>query len=153
MNTWHTVKVKYTKQFPDGTLKRVTEPYLVNSITFIDAEKRIHQEVGEFTRGEFLVTSITKTDFADIFHYDDSDVWYKAKVSYVIGDTDTGKEKKVSNDFLISAHNVGQAYDRMHESLKGLQVGFDIPSIVVTPILEIFPYETPEGEELTEVDS
>ncbi len=152
MNTWHTVKVKYTKQFPDGTLKRVTEPYLVNSITFIDAEKRIHQEVGEFTRGEFLVTTITKTDFADIFHYDDADVWYKAKVSYITEDADGGKEKKVTNDFLISAHNVGEAYNRMNESLKGLQVDFDIPSIVVTPILEIFPYVAMEGEELTSAD-
>jgi len=153
MNSWHTVKVKYTKQLQDGTLKRVTEPYLVNSISFTDAEARIHQEVGEFTRGEFLVTSISKTDFADIFHYDDADVWYKAKVSYVTEDADGGKEKKVSNNFLISAHNVKEAYERIEESLRGLQVDFDIPSISITPILEIFPYVAMEGEELTQSES
>lgn len=153
MNSWHTVKVKYTKQLQDGTLKRVTEPYLVNSISFTDAEARIHQEVGEFTRGEFLVTSISKTDFADIFHYDDADVWYKAKVSYITEDADGGKEKKVSNNFLISAHNVKEAYERIEESLKGLQVDFDIPAISITPILEIFPYVAMEGEELTQSGS
>ena len=153
MNSWHTVKVKYTKQLQDGTLKRVTEPYLVNSISFTDAEARIHQEIGEFVRGEFLVTSIAKTDFADIFHYDDADIWYKAKVQYVSEDLDSGKEKKVSNNFLISAHNVKEAYERIEESLKGLQVDFDIPAIAITPILEIFPYVAMEGEELVPEDA
>jgi hypothetical protein len=148
MNTWHTVKVKYTKQLNDGTLKKVTEPYLINSITFTDAEARVHKEIGLFTRGEFMVTSVTKTDFADIFQYDDADVWYKAKVSYVTEDADGGKEKKVSNNFLVSAHNVKNAYERIEESLKGLQVDFVIPAINVTPILEIFPYEAMAGEEL-----
>lgn len=147
-NIWHTVRVKYTKQFTDGTLKRVTEPYLVNSISFTDAEARIHQEVGEFVRGEFMVTSISKTDFADIFHYDDAEVWYKCKVAYVSEDLDSGKEKKINNNFLVSAHTIKEAYDRIEESLKGLMVSYEISVIQVTPILEIFPYVPMEGEEL-----
>lgn len=147
MNSWHTVKVKYTKEFQDGTLKRVTEPYLVNAISFTDAEARIYQEVGEYIRGEFLVTSIAKTDFADIFHYDDAETWYKCKVSYVSEDADSGKEKKVNNNFLVSAHNAKEAYERIEESLKGLMVTYEIPMIQLTPIIEIFPYEPMEGED------
>jgi hypothetical protein len=153
MNSWHTVKVKYTKQFTDGTLKRVTEPYLVNSISFTDAEARIHQEVGEFVRGEFMVTSISKTDFADIFHYDDAEVWYKCKVAYVSEDADSGKEKKINNNFLVTAHNIKEAYDRIEESLKGLMVSYEISVIQVTPLLEIFPYQAIEGEELVAADA
>jgi hypothetical protein len=153
MNSWHTVKVKYTKQLQDGTLKRVTEPYLVNSISFTDAEARIHQEVGEFVRGEFMVTSISKTDFADIFHYDDAEVWYKCKVAYVSEDADNGKEKKINNNFLVSAHNVKEAYDRIEESLKGLMVSYEVSVIQVTPILEIFPYLAIEDEELVGDDA
>jgi hypothetical protein len=146
MNSWYTVKVKYTKEFQDGTLKRVTEPYLVNSISFTDAEARIYQEVGEFIRGEFLVTSISKTDFADIFQYDDCEVWYKCKVSYVSEDADSGKEKKVNNNFLVSAQNCKEAYERIEESLKGLMVSFEIPAIAVTQIVEIFPYVPMEDD-------
>ena len=153
MNTWHTVKVKYTKQFTDGTLKRVTEPYLVNSISFTDAEARIHQEVGEFVRGEFLVTGISKTDFQDIFHYDDAEVWYKMKVAYVSEDADSGKEKKINNNFLVSAHNIKEAYERIEESLKGLMVSYEITAAQVTSLLEIFPYVAMEGEELVSEDS
>lgn len=146
MTNWYTVKVKYTKEFQDGTLKRVTEPYLVSSISFTDAEARIYQEVGEFIRGEFLVTSISKTDFADIFQYDDAEVWYKAKVSYVSEDADSGKETKVNNNFLVSAHNVKEAYERIEESLKGLMVTYEIPTVSVTQIVEIFPYVAMEDE-------
>lgn len=147
-NSWHTVKVKYTKQFTYGTLKRVTEPYLVNSISFTDAEARIHQEVGEFVRGEFMVTKIMKTDFADIFHYDDAEVWFKCKVAYVSEDVDSGKEKKINNNFLVTAHNVKEAYERIEESLKGLMVSYEISKVETTQIVEIFPYEASEGEEL-----
>ncbi|MFK8044271.1 MAG: DUF4494 domain-containing protein [Crocinitomicaceae bacterium] len=146
MNSWHTVKVKYTKEFQDGTLKRVTEPYLVSAISFTDAEARIYQEVGEFVRGEFMVTSIAKTDFNDIIQYDDAETWYKCKVSYVSEDADSGKEKKVNTNYLVSAHNVKEAYDRLEESMKGLMVSYEIPLISLTQIVEIFPYVASEDD-------
>ncbi len=147
MNSWHTVKVKYTKEFQDGTLKRVTEPYLVSAISFTDAEARIYQEVGEFVRGEFIVTSIAKTDFNDIIQYDDAETWYKCKVSYVSEDADSGKEKKVNTNYLVSAHNVKEAYERLEESMKGLMVSYEIPMISLTQIVEIFPF-VPNDDEL-----
>lgn len=152
MNSWYTIKVKYTKEFTDGTLKRVTEPYLVNAMSFTEAEARIYKEVAEYVRGEFLVTSISKTDFADIFHFDDAEVWYKAKVSYVSEDADTGKEKKINNNYLVSAHNVKEAYERIEESLKGLMVTFEIPTIAVTQIVDIFPYDPEFAKELAEFE-
>ena len=141
MNSWYTIKVKFTKEFTDGTLKRVTEPYLINSMSFTEAEARIYKEVGEYVRGEFLVTSIAKTDFADIFAYDDSDTWYKAKLSYTTEDADTGKEKKFNNNYLVAAHNVKEAFERLEESLKGLMATYEIPAIAKTQIMDIFPYD------------
>lgn len=146
MSTWYTVKVKFTKEFQDGTLKRVTEPYLVNAGSFTEAEARIYEEVGEFIRGEFIVTSIARTDFTDIFHYDDSDRWYKCKVTYTTED-DNGKEKKVSNNFLCSAPTAKDAYERMEDSLKGLMSVFEIPAINLTSIVEILAAAAGEGEE------
>lgn len=148
MNTWHLVGVKYTKQFTDGTLKRVTEKFLINAINFTDAEARVHAEVGAFVRGEFIVSTVKKDDFADIFHYDDAEVWYKCKVAYVSEDVDSGKEKKINNNFLVSAHSIKEAYERIEESLKGLMVSFEVTKIEVSNILEIFPYIAAEGEEL-----
>lgn len=146
MNSWYTVKVKFTKEFNDGTLKRVTEPYLISALSFTESEARVYKEIGEFVRGEFLVTGITKTDFADIFQFSDGDNWYKCQVSYVTEDADSGKEKRVNNNFLVNAHNVREAYDRIETSLKGLMVSYEIPKIDKSSIVEIFPYVP--GEEL-----
>lgn len=140
MNNWFTVKVKYTKQLEDGRLKRVTEPYLVDSVSFTDAEARIYEEVGQNVQGEFLITGISKTEYADIFYYDDSDVWYKCKLTYVSIDGDEGKEKKISNNFLVTASNVKEAYDRIQESLSDMTVTFEVPSIMITSIVEVLPY-------------
>lgn len=140
MNSWYTVKVKYTKQLEDGRLKRVTEPYLVDAVSFTDAEARIYEEVGTSVQGEFLITGISKTDFADIFYYEDCDDWYKCKLTYIAMDADEQKEKKVSNNFLVTASNVKEAYERIHESMQDMMVTFDIPSIMLTPIVEVLPY-------------
>jgi len=140
MNNWMTVKVKYTKQLDNGTFKRVSEPYLLAAMTFTDAEARIYEELGSIIRGEFNVLSITRTELHDIFGYDDADVFYKAKISYASEASEDGKAKKVVNNFLVSAHSVKDAYDRIKESLSTLMVDFQIESVVKSPIVEIFPY-------------
>lgn len=141
MNNWFTVKVKYTKQLDNGALKRVSEPYLLAAMTFTDAEARVYEELGSVIRGEFAVTGIARTEIHDIFAYDDADVWYKAKMKYENFDADSEKAKKVTQTFLVSAHSVKEAYERLNESLKGLMVEYEIPSIIVSPIVEIFPYQ------------
>lgn len=140
MNTWFIVKVKYTKQLEDGSFKRVSEPYLLAAMTFTDAEARIYEELGAVIRGEFHVTNIARAEFHDIFHFEDSDVWYKCKVMYESQAEDSEKAKKVTQNFLVSAHSVKDAYDRIQESLSTLMVDFIVPSIVVSPIVDIFPY-------------
>lgn len=140
MNNWFTVKVKYTKQLDNGQFKRVSEPYLLAAMTFTDAEARIYEELGSMIRGEFDVVGIARTEIHDIFQYDDADVWYKCKVTYEREDGDSEKAKKVSQNFLVSAHSVKDAFERIKESLSTLLVDFQIPSIIVSPIVEIFPY-------------
>jgi len=140
MNNWFTVKVRYTKQLENGTFKRVSEPYLLAAMTFTDAEARIYEELGSVIRGEFNVTGVTKTEIHDIFAYDDSDVWYKVKITYLSSD-ESETAKKVAQNFLVSAASVKQAYDRIKESLSTLMVDFQIPMISVSPIVEIFPYK------------
>lgn len=161
MNNWFTVKVKYTKQLDNGTFKRVSEPYLLAAMTFTDAEARIYEELGSIIRGEFNVVGITRTEIHDIFAYDNADIWYKVKITYDSEAADDEKAKKVAQNFLVSAHSVKDAFDRIKESLATLMVDYQIPSIIVSPIVEIFPYtenldreiERRPIEKATEVES
>jgi hypothetical protein len=149
MNSWFTVKVKYTKQLENGTFKRVSEPYLLAAMTFTDAEARIYEELGSIIRGEFVVTNISRTDYHDIFHYDDADQWFKCKISYEAQDADGEKAKKISQNFLVSSRTVLEAYERLKESLATLMVDYQVVSIMTSPIIDIFPYNEELDKEIS----
>lgn len=153
MNNWFTVKVKYTKQLENGTFKRVSEPYLLAAMTFTDAEARIYEELGEIIRGEFQVVSIARTEIHDIFNYEDSDVWFKVKMTFV--DEEDEKSKKVTQEFLVTAQTGKEAYERIQESLSTLMVSFELPEIKKTPIVEVFPFKENLDRELsrTKIDN
>ena len=154
MNNWFTVKVKYTKQLENGTFKRVSEPYLLSAMTFTDAETRIYEELGQIIRGEFNVVGITRTEIHDIFQYDDCDTWYRCQIIFTSEgsmDDPEAKQKKVSQNFLVSAVSVKDAFEKLKESLSTLMADFEVPSISVSPIVDIFPYREELDRELERV--
>lgn len=139
---WFITKVKYNKENEQGLLKKVNEHYLINADSFTETETRIYEKLGEIIRGDFNITDISKTPYADIFRYDDDiDTWFKCKVNYYVVDEDSGKEKRVNQYFLITANTAKQAYDRIFESLSNMLVTFTVPDIVETKIVEVFEYE------------
>lgn len=139
MISWFTVKLKYTKQLDNGTLKRVIEPYLVAAMTFTDAEARIYEEMGNAIRGEFTVSGISRTEVHDIFSIDGSNVWFKCRVSYESADDEGGKAKKINQYFLTEGTNVKDACENLIENLSDLMVDYKISSVAESPIIEIFP--------------
>jgi len=147
MRIWFLCKVKYAKENEQGLLKNVSEQYLVDAVSFTEAEARIYDMLGSVIRGDFQVTNISKSNFVDVFFFEDIDIWHKCKISYIVADADSGKEKKVTQFMLVTAHDVKEAYDRIHESLSNMLVSFRVPEVTESPIIEVFPYEK-EDEEL-----
>jgi hypothetical protein len=139
MNSWIKGKLKYTKQQENGTFKRVSEPYILAAMTFTDAEARIYEELGEIIRGEFIVLSIERFDVHDMFHFEDSDVWYETIIKFRSESDGDEKAKQVRQKFLVSASSVAEATARTHESLSTMMVDFEVTSTKVTPIVDIFP--------------
>lgn len=148
MNNWYLTAVKFTKEFTDGTLKRTTDPHLINAMSFTEAEARAHYEVGQYVRGEFIVKSIAKQEFEDIFRFDDADKWFKAVIEMVMEDADSGKEKQLKNNYLISAHTVAEAGERLAESLKGLMATYSVKKIEETGIIEVHAYDPEFGAKI-----
>lgn len=167
MRTWFLCRVRYAKENEQGLLKNVSEQYLVDAVSFTEAEARIYDQLGSVIRADFQVTNISKSNIVDVFFYEDIDIWYKCKVTYVVADADSGKEKKITQFMLVSAHHVKEAYERIHESLNNMLVSFAVPDITESPIVEIFPYEqeddlpaesparesSPEAGELEDISS
>jgi hypothetical protein len=144
MKTWFLCKVKYQKEDENGALKNVSEPYLLDAVSFTEAEARIYEKLGSTIRGEFYVTSINKSNIVDVFYYEDADIWHKVKITYYVAE-ESGKEKKITNYMLLTAHDVRQAYDRIFESLHNMLVTFKVPEIVETPIVEVFPFDSEDA--------
>ncbi len=144
MKIWFVCKVKYQREDENGKIRNVTEPYLIDAMTYTEAEARTYEVMQEIISGEFFVHAISKSKIVDVFAYDDADTWYRCKITYTVTDGDSGKEKKVVNQMLLSAHDAKQAYDRIYESLDNMLVTFKVTEIVESPIVEVFPYVSPE---------
>lgn len=147
MKIWFKCTVKYHSEEENGKIKNVAEHYLVDAVSYTEAEARIYQELESIIRGEFEIARITKSRIVDIFHYDDSDVWYQGKVTYMVTDENSGAEKKITHIMLVTASNVKEAYDRIQESLSTMLVPFEIPAVQQANIVEIFPYVAEEDRE------
>ena len=144
MRIWFLCKVKYAKETEDGLLKSISEQYLVDAVSFTEAEAILYDRLGSQIRGDFQVTGISKSNIVDVFFYEDADIWHKSKVSYLVADGDSGKEKKVTQYMIVTAEDVKQAYDRIQESLSTMLVSFRVPDITESPILDVFPFEKSE---------
>ena len=144
MRIWFLCKVKYAKETEDGLLKSISEQYLVDAVSFTEAEAIHYDRLGSQIRGDFQVTGISKSNIVDVFFYEDADIWHKCKVSYLVADGDSGKEKKVTQYMIVTAEDVKQAYDRIQESLSTMLVSFRVPDITESPILDVFPFEKSE---------
>ena len=151
MRTWFLCKVKYAKENEEGLLKNISEQFLVDAVSFTEAEAIIFDRLGSQIRGDFQVTGLSKSNIVDVFFYEDADIWHKCKITYLVTDADSGKEKKVTQYMLVTANELKEAYDRIQESLSNMLVSFRVPDIVESPIVDIFPYEKDvENESLPE---
>jgi adenylate cyclase len=141
--------VKYVKvDEVSGKEKKVSEPYLVDAMSFTEAEARIHKELEQMISGEFNVTNISKSNITELYPNENGDRWFKAKVSFIDVDENSGKEKKANQYMLTQANNVKQAYEYLEESLSTMIVPYEIPSVTESPIMDVFPYFSEEGEEI-----
>jgi hypothetical protein len=141
MRTWFQVKVKYAKETEEGLLKQISEQFLVDAVSFTEAEARIYDRLSEQIRGDFQVTHISKSNIVDVFYYQWDLDWFRAKIQYIVVDSDSGKEKKITQYMLVSADSVPQAHERIQECLKNMLVSFQVPDMIKTKIEAVFPYE------------
>ncbi len=145
MATWFQCKIQYAKFLENEKVKMVSEIYLVDAVSFTDAEARLYRSLGS-TIPDFLIQSVSKTGFKEIFNYEDCETWYKCKVAYHDVDESSGKEKRFTSLMLVSAQNCRQAIERIDEQLKSWIIRYDITDVNLSPIIEVIPYVSEEEE-------
>ena len=141
MQTWYECRVKYLKIDQGGYERKVNDNYLLDAVSFTDAETRIFEQMNEITNGEFQVLNIKKSNIAEIIDKEEGEWWYKAKISLVTIDEEAGKEKKINNYILIMADDLNQALKRLEEGLSYMLVPYVVTAIQLSTIAEVFPYD------------
>lgn len=148
MSTWFTVKVKYDRPGENGLITPTTEPYLVDAISYAEAEKRIFEEVKLYsTSGELEIKDIRKTKIAELFYNEGGDKWYRCKINNIIIDEDKGIEKKAPQIMMVQASDFKDAVNTLIERMKGTLGEYEIASISETNILDVFAYQVSDAAE------
>lgn len=141
MALWFECKVRYDKMMENGTVKKVNEPYLVDALTFTEAEARIIEEVSPYISGEFSVSAVKKTKISEIFFDENGDRYYMVKVNFITLDERSGTEKKSASFILTQATDLEGALARFKEGMKGTMADYDIASVAETPLMDVFPLD------------
>lgn len=139
MANWFECKVTFHKMLEDGKVKKVTEPYIVDALSFTEAESRITEEMTPFISGEFVVSAVKRVKIAEIFTDETGDRWYYVKYNMITIDEKSAAEKKVTILTLVQASEFQKAVDNFMENMKGTMADFEIASVVETPIMDVFP--------------
>ena len=141
-STWFETRIRYNKTLEDGRNKKVTEQYVVEALSFSEAEKRITEEMSHYVSGEFGVKAIklaaySETFFSDI---DTDDKWFNAKLAFITLDEKTDKEKRTPVTYLVQAASLDKARAYVKEVMEKTLIDYDVISISETQFIDVFEH-------------
>ena len=152
MSNWFECKVKYDKTFKEGEEPQLSKPetYMVDALSFTEAEARVIEEVTPYAISSLEVLAVKKTNITELVESENpmADKWFRAKIVYINLDND--KEKRSASHYLVQGCDFEDAFNQLvNVGLKGIQSDYDIASIAETPIMDVFKYK-PKKEETQE---
>jgi hypothetical protein len=156
---WFETKIRYEKTMDDGMQKPITEQYVVDALSFTEAENSIIEEMSTYISGEFKITGIKPAPYHEIFFSENAndDKWYKTKLQFITIDEKSEKEKRSNINYLVQASSLQGAVKNIDEVMGGTMIDYIIASIVETQIMDVYEHsaittkklvdERPEYEE------
>lgn len=152
---WFETKIRYAKTQEDGTQKNATEHYVVDALSFTEAEGAILEEMKAYISGDYKITDIKPAAFHEIFFsdMDKDDKWYKAKLMFITIDEKTQKEKRTAVTYLVQAATLPGAVKNITEVMGGTMIDYEISSVAETQIMDVFEHDAdPEKHKQLEVN-
>ena len=146
---WFECRIKYEKVTEDGTQKKVSENYVIDALSFSEAEERIIEEMSSYISGEFDVVDIKKAAYKEIFFADQdmADKWYKAKLQFITIDEKTEKEKRSNVNYLVQAGTLKGAVNNIESVMGTTMIDYVIASVTETKLMDVFEYAKQEQKD------
>ena len=141
--TWFECKIRYEKTMEDGLPKKVSEVYVVDALSFSEAEERIMEEMLPYNLVDIEIVDVKIAPYREIFFADDNlaDQWFKAKLSFITIDERSNKEKRTSVMYLVNAGNISSAINNIDKVMSGTMIDYVTTSISATKIFDVFEYK------------
>lgn len=142
---WFETTVRYDRQAEDGGQKKVSETYVVDALSFGEAEEAITREMEPYITGEFEVKNINPAAYGEVFFSDSEadDRWYKAKLTFITIDEKTDKEKRSNVTYLVQAANFNGAVKNIEEVMGTTTIDYVIANISETKIMDVYEHNAP----------
>ena len=140
---WFECKIRYEKIMEDGLPKKINDVYVVDALSFSEAEERIIEEMSSYISGEIEIVDVKIAPYKEVFFADNNlaDQWFKAKLSFITIDERTNKEKRTSMMYLVNADNISSAINNIGEVMSGTMIDYVTTSISATKIFDVFEYK------------
>ncbi|MFW5481532.1 MAG: DUF4494 domain-containing protein [Prevotella sp.] len=137
---WFETIVRYDKTMESGEVKKVSETYVVDAITFGEAEESIAEEMKPYMSGDFDIKNINPAPYSEIFFSDEDtdDKYYRVKLNFITIDEKTDKVKKSKVTYLVQANSLEQARKNTEEVMNGAMINYEFASVTETKILDVF---------------
>lgn len=147
--TWFECKVAYEKTMENGADKMVNESYVVDALSFTEAEARIIEEMGAYVSGELRIADISKARYGEIFFsdVDEDDLWFKARLVFIRIDEKSEKEKRSYVTYLVQANSLERARRYIDEAMGSTMIDYEWKSLSDTKILDVFEYHDKKDKE------
>ena len=146
MNNWYECKLSYRKVMENGLKKNATEQYLVDALSFAEAEARVIEYIRPYINGEFEVKAVGRKKYSEVFYNDSdaADLWFHAKVIFVTLDEKTGEDKYSPSLMLVQAADIRDAIKHLDEQMRGTLGDYTIAEMKVTAIMDVVRYASEE---------
>ena len=140
---WFETIIRYDKTMENGQMKKVSEVYVVDAITFGEAEESIAEEIKPYMSGDFDIKNINPAPYSEIFFYDrdSDDKYYRVKLAFITINETTQTEKKSKITYLVQAGSLEQARKNTEEVMNGTMIDYEFVSVTETKILDVFEKE------------
>jgi hypothetical protein len=139
MNKWFEVGIRYEKLQENGQKKKVTENYLIDSLSFTEGETTAIKELSGLIDGEFEVKTMKKSNVSEIFQ-GDAERFYRIKAAFISFDND-GQEKRTAANFIVQADDIEGAIKLFKERMKGTMSDVDVISVSLSPIVDVYVHK------------
>lgn len=130
---------KYEKMQENGAVKRVSEKYLCDALSIVEADAVVTENLKPYISGDFFTSKVENNPIAEVIGDKEADKFYLAKVAFVTIDERSGKEKKTVSQWLIGGTDFNDAYEMVLHEINKCMADIEIQSLTETPIKEFYP--------------